>query len=106
MVQCAYNLQEALSPLLQRFGWHLQGDRSEGLQKMVAAIGEALEIDEDKARHLVASLASCGLLDFEQSRPAQQVDPPGHKTQPVSYTSDTSAIPAGDKGVWRIGPCL
>ena len=102
MVRCAYNLQEALSPLMQKFGWNLRSGRTEGIDRMIAAVSESLEVDRGIARHLVLSLASSGLIDFERtgSLPAPMVGPPpAGKTPPPSMSQK-------EPGTWHIGPRL
>lgn len=105
MMQCGYNPQEVLSPLMQRFGRSLRCGRSEGFGRMVTAVSEALHVNRTNARHLVQSLASSGLVDFEMDLPAvsvaereRQFVPAGPAQVPESASAST--------GVWRIGPSV
>jgi hypothetical protein len=107
MVRCAYNPQEVLSPLMQRFGRHLRGGRAEGFNQMVAAVSEALRVEKTSARYLVQALASAGLIDFELDSP---IGPDGRPEGPlVSGKPATAAsvrAAVGAAGVWRIGPSV
>jgi len=85
MVSTAYNLQEALFPLMQKLGRHMRGERIAGYKRLVSVVSDALEVGPERADRLVASLLSNGLVGFE-------ADP------------DTGG--AADRGTWRIGPCL
>ncbi len=97
MIQAAYNPQEVLSPLMQRFGRQLRCEKADGFGQMVTVVSEALDVNRTDARHLVLVLASCGLVDFEQEQGAEA---PARDEEPVS------AGLASSRGVWHIGPSV
>lgn len=104
MVQCGYNPQEVLSPLMQRFGRRMHCGRAEGFSRMVSTVSEDLHIDRTAARRLVQQLASAGLIDFEsdsagESRYAEAL------VGVAAGADESPASSASLPGVWRIGPC-
>lgn len=103
MVQAAYNPQEVLSPLMQRFGRHLRSERSEGMNRMVSAVSEELCVDATYARRLIQALASAGLIDFEQDEGRSEDATPANLPGVTPQAEPEPAVPTG---VWRIGPSL
>ena len=103
MGQCEYNPQEVLSPLMQRFGRCLRCDKAEGYGRMVTTVSEALHVSRTNAQHLVESLASAGLVEFEQDQPAVSVA----KRERQFVPAGPARAPASPgSGVWRIGPSV
>jgi len=103
MMQCAYNPQEVLSPLMQRFGRSLRCGRAEGFGRMVTVVSESLHVDRADARRLVLSLVSGGLVDFEQDQPAVSV---GARERRFVPAGPAQAPPSASSGKWRIGPSV
>ncbi|NLF32522.1 MAG: hypothetical protein GX591_16725 [Planctomycetes bacterium] len=99
MIQAAYNPQEVLSPLMQRFGRQLRCEKADGFGQMVTVVSEALDVNRTDARHLVLVLASCGLVDFEGEEDFVTAD---RDMQTVGASSEDPT----SKGVWRIGPSV
>lgn len=104
MVQSAYNPQEVLSPLMQRFGRHLHGERVECLNRMVSVVSEALDVDATYARSLVRALVSAGLIDFEREDVSDEFARTDADEMPSvarGEAADPEHVPVG---AWRIGP--
>ncbi len=101
MAGTSYNLQEVLSPLMQKFGRHMPAGRAEGYQRLVSVVSEALEVDRGRAEQLVTSLLSSGLVGFDAASAPVGARSPASSHRPGSYVGAESA-----RGVWRIGPSL